>query len=94
MQTRVEVNKGQILALLGRETFSRATHAGHPIQLFVRASIDEEARINVRYRVELSQAAARGMQFPSQSARIRERPLQSARRACAFFFRFYGGEPC
>jgi transposase len=32
------------------------THAGHPIQLFVRASHEEEAWMNVRYRVELSQA--------------------------------------
>ena len=55
MQARVEVDKRQILALLGREGFCRATHAGHPIQLFVRAS-QEEAQMNVRYRVELSQA--------------------------------------
>jgi transposase len=55
MQARVEVDKRQILALLGREGFCRATHAGHPIQLFVRASHEEEARMNVRYRVELSQ---------------------------------------
>ena len=39
-----------------REGFCRATHSGHPIQLFVRASNEEEARMNVRYRVELSQA--------------------------------------
>jgi transposase len=55
VQTRVEVDKRQILALLGREVICRATHAGHPIQLFVCASI-EEALMNVRYRVELSQA--------------------------------------
>ena len=55
MQARVEVNERQILALLGGEGFCRATHAGHPIQLFVRASNEEEARMNVRYRVELSQ---------------------------------------
>ena len=55
MQARVEVDKRQILALLGGEGFCRATHAGHPIQLFVRASHEEEARMNVRYRVELSQ---------------------------------------
>ena len=56
MQACVQVNKRQILALLGREGFCRATHARHPIQLFVRASIEEEAQMNVRYRVELSQA--------------------------------------
>ncbi len=56
MQTRVCVDKRQILALLGREGFCRATHAGHPIQLFVCASNDEEAQMNVCYRVELSQA--------------------------------------
>ena len=55
VQARVQVDKRQILALLGREGFCGATHAGHPIQLFVRASIYEEARMNVRYRVELSQ---------------------------------------
>ena len=55
MQTRVKVNKRQILALRGRKAFCRATHVCHPIQLFVRASNAEEARMNVRYRVELSQ---------------------------------------
>ena len=55
MQTRVKVNKRQILALLGRKAFCRATHVCHPIQLFVRASNAEETRMNVRYRVELSQ---------------------------------------
>jgi hypothetical protein len=54
MQARVEVYKCQILTLLGGEGFCRATHAGHPIQLFIRAS-QEEARMNVRYRIELSQ---------------------------------------
>jgi transposase len=49
------VNKRQILALRGRKAFCRATHVCHPIQLFVRASNAEEARMNVRYRVELSQ---------------------------------------
>ncbi len=55
MQARVEVNKRQILALFGRDGFYGATQTGHPIQLFVRASNEEEARMNVRYRVELSQ---------------------------------------
>ena len=56
VQARVKMDKRQILSLLGREVFCRAAHAGHPIQLFVRASNDEEAQMNVRYRVELSQA--------------------------------------
>jgi transposase len=55
VQARVQVDKCQILALLGCEGLFRATHSGHPIQLFVRASIDEEAPMNLRYRVELSQ---------------------------------------
>ena len=55
VQARVEANKGQILTLLGREGFCVATQTGHPIQLFVLASNEEEARMNVRYRVELSQ---------------------------------------
>jgi hypothetical protein len=54
VQARIEVDKGQILPLLGREGFCRRTHAGHPIQLFVRASL-KEAGMNVRYRIELSQ---------------------------------------
>src|SRR5207237_7976900 len=55
VEWRVEVNKRQILAVLGREGFYGATQTGHPIQLFVRASNEEEARMNVRYRVEFSQ---------------------------------------
>jgi transposase len=55
MQPRVEVDERQILALLGREVSCRVTHARHPIRLFVPASNEEEARMNVRYRVELSQ---------------------------------------
>jgi len=43
VEPRVEVDKGQILPLHGREGFCRRTHAGHPIQLFVRAS-NTEAR--------------------------------------------------
>src|ERR1700692_850981 len=43
-----------IVTLLGGEGFARAAPAAHPIQLFIRAS-REEARMNVRYRVELSQ---------------------------------------
>src|SRR5262249_56891991 len=38
VQASVEVDRGQILALLGGEGLSRATHAGHAIQLLVRAS--------------------------------------------------------
>jgi hypothetical protein len=37
VQAHVQVDKRQIPALLGREDFCRASHAGHPIQLFVRA---------------------------------------------------------
>jgi transposase len=43
------------LALLLCEGFGPWTHEGHPIQLFVRAW-SEEARMNLRYRVEVSQA--------------------------------------
>ena len=55
VQTRVEVDKRQILTLFGREVFCRVTRAGHPVHLFVRASHEQEAWMNVRYRVELSQ---------------------------------------
>ena len=54
VQPGIGIDKCQVLALLLREGFSRATHLGHPIQLFIRASI-KEAGMNVRYRVELSQ---------------------------------------
>jgi transposase len=54
MQARIEVDVREILPLLGREGFCAGTHAGHPIQLFVGASM-KGARMNVRYRVELSQ---------------------------------------
>jgi transposase len=54
VQACVEVDKRQILALLGRKGLRSATHSGHPIQLFVRAS-NQEAQMNVRYRVELNQ---------------------------------------
>ena len=56
MQARIGVDERQIMALLGGEGFCRATHSRHPIQLFVCASNHEEAQMNVRYRVELSQA--------------------------------------
>jgi hypothetical protein len=51
----IGVDKCQALALLLREGFGRQTHQSHSIQLFVRAS-SEEAWMNLRYRVELSQA--------------------------------------
>jgi transposase len=54
MQARIEADVRKILPLLGREGFCAGTHAGHPIQLFVGASM-KGARMNVRYRVELSQ---------------------------------------
>ena len=38
MQPRAQADIGQILALLGSETFLRATQTGLPIRLFVRAS--------------------------------------------------------
>src|SRR3954471_2560761 len=50
------MNISQILALLGREGFYRRTHFRHPIQLFTRVSSPAEARMNIRYRVELNQA--------------------------------------
>src|SRR5437879_5347936 len=55
MQARVQVDVRQVLPLLGREGFCGRTHAGHPIQLFVRASSEQGARMNIRYRVELNQ---------------------------------------
>jgi hypothetical protein len=70
VQTRTEVDKGQVLPLFGREGFCRRTHAGHPIQLFVRVS-NEEARMNVRYRV----CAVQRRRFPVGVSPTRQ-PLQ------------------
>ena len=78
MQARVKVDKSQILALLGREGFCRATHARHPIQLFVRASIEEEAQMNVRYRVELSQAERTELTTPLSGGKHAARKLKRA----------------
>jgi transposase len=55
MQAGVQVDIRQVLPLLGREGFCGRTHFGPPIQLFVRASSKQGARVNIRYRVELSQ---------------------------------------
>ena len=55
MQSCVQVDIGQVLTLRRGEDFCRRTHIGHPIQFFVRASNGPEARMNIRYRVELSQ---------------------------------------
>lgn len=55
VQAHIGVGKRQILPLLRREGFCRSTHARHPTQLFICAS-SGEAQMNVRYRVELSQA--------------------------------------
>jgi transposase len=55
VQTRVKVDKREILALFRREVFYHATHVRHPVQLLVCASNEEEAQMNIRYRVELSQ---------------------------------------
>ena len=56
VQARVEVDKCQVLALLRRECCCRPTHICHPIQSFVDASNKQEARLNLRYQVDLSQA--------------------------------------
>jgi Winged helix-turn helix len=56
VQARIGVDKRPILALRVRESFCGATQTGHPIHLSIRASSGEEAGMNVRYRVELSQA--------------------------------------
>ena len=37
------------------KVFCGKTHSCHPIQLFVRASSEQGARMNIRYRIELSQ---------------------------------------
>ena len=77
MQARVEVDERQILALLRREGFCGATHAGHPIQLFVRASNQEEARMNLRYRVELEPNRAQRTHCASERRQARSAQAQA-----------------
>jgi hypothetical protein len=57
VQARIGVDKRQILTLPVGESLCGATQTGHPIGLSIQASSGEEAGMNVRYRVELSQAA-------------------------------------
>ena len=78
MQARVEVDKRQILTLFGREGFCRATHACHPIQLFVSASNEQEAQMNVRYRVELSQTEWAGLTALLSAGKHAARKLKRA----------------
>src|SRR2546428_4077967 len=68
----------QVLSLLGREDFCGGTHAGHPIQLFVRASSAQEARMNVRYRVELSQTERHELKTLLSSGKHASRKLKRA----------------
>jgi hypothetical protein len=42
VQARIQVDIREILTLLGCEAFCCETHAGHPIQLFIRASGEQE----------------------------------------------------
>jgi hypothetical protein len=56
VQACIGVDKRQILTLRVGESLCGATQTGHPIQLCIQASSGEEAGMNVRYRVELSQA--------------------------------------
>jgi transposase len=78
MQARVQVDIGQVLALLGREGFYGRTQAGHPIQLFVRASSEQGHRMNVRYRVELSQTERHELKALLSGGRQAARKLKRA----------------
>src|SRR5258707_7501486 len=66
------------LPLLGREGFYGRPHAGHPIQLFVRASSEQGARMNVRYRVELSQTERHELKALLSGGRHAARKLKRA----------------
>jgi hypothetical protein len=79
MQTRVQVDIRQVLPLLGREGFCGRTHAGHPTQLFVRAS--RGARMNVRYWVDSAKLNAMNSR-PFSAAAGTRRASSSARRFC------------
>jgi hypothetical protein len=79
MRARLQVDISQIQALLGREGSCGRTHAGHPIQLFVHASIEQEAAINVRYRVEPNQTERRELMGLLNGGKHSARKLKRAR---------------
>jgi transposase len=78
MQTRVQVDIRQVLTLLGCEGFCGRTHVGHPIQLFIRASGEQGARMNIRYRVELSQTERDELKSLLSAGRHAARKLKRA----------------
>jgi hypothetical protein len=69
VQACVEVDIGQVLALVGGESFFRATHAGHPIQLVIRAST----------RGGTDQRTPSGRTEPKQACRFHVRTLNEDR---------------
>src|ERR1700756_4771622 len=78
MQAGVQVDIRQVLPLLGREGFCGRTHACHPIQLFIRASNEQGHRMNVRYRVELSQTERHELKALLSGGRHAARKLKRA----------------
>ena len=77
VQARVQLDKGQILALLGREGFCGATHAGHPIQLFVCASM-RGGTDECTLPVELSQSERGQLTAPLSGGKHAARKLKRA----------------
>jgi hypothetical protein len=77
VQPRIELDEGKVLPLFGREGFCRTTHAGHPFQLFVRAS-NKEAGMNGRYRVELSEVERTELKALLSGGRHASRKLKRA----------------
>jgi transposase len=78
VQAGVEVDKGQVLTLPGCKGFCQATHPRHPIQLFVRASNEKEARMNVRYRIELNETERDKLAALLNAGKHRARKLKRA----------------
>ena len=78
MKAGVQVDIRQVLPLLGREGFCGRTHACHPIQLFIRASNEQGHRMNVRYRVELSQTERHELKALLSGGRHAARKLKRA----------------
>lgn len=80
VQPGIEVGKSEILPLLGREGLCRRTHASHPIQLFVRASSEEDI-MNVAIRSNSAKSSAPKSERCSAAASMRP-ASSSGRRFC------------
>src|SRR5919202_1020007 len=76
VDARVSVDEGQVLSLRVREAASRRRHP--PLRRFIWASLTWEAAMNIRYRVDLSEAERADLQALLSSGRRAARKLKCA----------------